>query len=189
MRRSWIVAILVSALAFTLGACSDPEASARGLYNEGITLQREGRTSDAIAVYEGLVRKYPRTEAAVEANKLLFELGAIDRLSSALSEDIDRKKFETAENHVRAIEASLHLYRLDNFAYPTQAQGLHALSQRPSLRPEPRNYRQGGYMRAIPKDPWGRDYMYRNPGNNGEFDVWTLTPDGEYIGNWNLSKR
>ena len=101
----------------------------------------------------------------------------------------DQARVARATSDIAAIEGALSLYRLDNGQYPTTEQGLDALVNRPTRAPVPENWAEGGYLARLPQDPWGRDYMYRNPGNNGEFDVWTLTPDGEYIGNWNLSKR
>ena len=94
---------------------------------------------------------------------------------------------------IRAYETALNLYRMDNFRYPTTEQGLQALVQKPS-DPNIRNWKEGGYIDGLKKDPWGRDYLYISPGTRGEFDLYTLgadgQPDGEGpdadIGNWNI---
>jgi len=86
----------------------------------------------------------------------------------------------------------LKLYRLDNGFYPTTDQGLAALVQRPTTNPSPANWKQGGYLDRLPKDPWGGDYQYLSPGVRGEIDVFSLGADrargGEGnnadIGNW-----
>jgi general secretion pathway protein G len=99
-----------------------------------------------------------------------------------------------AKQDIRALESALQLYRVDNFDYPTTDQGLQALAEKPSTSPEPRNWQSGGYIKSIPKDPWGNEYQYLNPGENGEFDIVTLGKDGRPggtgdnadIGNWNL---
>ncbi len=76
------------------------------------------------------------------------------------------------------IDTALKLYRLDNFVYPTSEQGLEALVSRSTLDPEPRNFKDGGYLDRVPLDPWGRPYLYLSPGENGEYDLYSLGADG-----------
>jgi len=98
---------------------------------------------------------------------------------------------------IRAIESALDLYKLDNYGYPTTEQGLEALVDKPSSGPEPENYKEGGYLRELPEDPWGNAYKYQNPGEHGEIDVYSLGADGAPggegpnadIGNWNTDKQ
>ena len=98
-----------------------------------------------------------------------------------------------AKQDLRGIENALKFYRLDNFAYPSTEQGLQALVTRPN-DPNLRNWKAGGYLERMPKDPWGNPYQYLNPGNNGEIDIYTLGRDGRPggegedadIGNWSL---
>jgi general secretion pathway protein G len=98
-----------------------------------------------------------------------------------------------AKSDIRVLESSLELYKLDNFVYPTNEQGLDALVNKPSGE-STRNWREGGYIKKLNKDPWGNEYRYAYPGSNGEFDVYSLGADnavggeGEAadIGNWNL---
>lgn len=73
-----------------------------------------------------------------------------------------------------ALENALDMYRLDNGRYPTTEQGLEALIQQPANMADARNYRTGGYIKRLPKDPWGNDYQYLSPGEKGLFDVYTL---------------
>jgi general secretion pathway protein G len=80
---------------------------------------------------------------------------------------------------IRSLEQALDLYKLDNGFYPTTEQGLEALVSKPSGMPEPRNYRDDGYMKKVPTDPWGRPYVYRSPGEHGETDLFSFGPDGE----------
>lgn len=60
------------------------------------------------------------------------------------------------------LETALKIYRLDNFTYPSSAQGLAALVSPSTLSPEPRNFKDGGYVSELPTDPWGNPYGYRN---------------------------
>ena len=90
----------------------------------------------------------------------------------------DEARVAVAQTDIRAIGSALELYRLDNQTYPTTAQGLEALSTRPTAPPEPRNWVAGGYLAQLPVDPWGNAYLYRSPGDNGGFDLVTLGADG-----------
>ncbi|TVP76821.1 type II secretion system major pseudopilin GspG [Thioalkalivibrio sp.] len=106
----------------------------------------------------------------------------------------DDARITKVKSDIRALESALNLYRLDNFVYPDTNQGLQALVERPRTGPEPRNYRSGGYMDRLPKDPWGNDYQYLNPGTRSDIDIYTFGADGRRggtginaeIGNWNL---
>lgn len=94
--------LLLSGLIASTG-CSDPESSARKLYNDAINAQKEGREQDAFALYEGIVEKYPETQTAVEANRLLLQRSLMQE---------------------KEIRAALDLFRLDNFRYPSTEEGL-----------------------------------------------------------------
>jgi len=104
----------------------------------------------------------------------------------------DEARIVAAKQDIGAISQALKLYRLDNTRYPTSEQGLKALVQKPTVAPEPKNWKPGGYLERLPEDPWGHPYQYANPGTHGEIDVWSLGADGEPggegvdadIGNW-----
>jgi len=104
----------------------------------------------------------------------------------------DEARRVAAKADTAAIVQALKLYRLDNGNYPQTDQGLAALVQKPTTNPVPPNWKQGGYLDKLPKDPWGRDYQYLNPGVRGEIDVFSLGADGARggegnnadIGNW-----
>jgi general secretion pathway protein G len=104
----------------------------------------------------------------------------------------DEARRVAAKADTAAIVQALKLYRLDNGNYPQTDQGLAALVQKPTTNPVPSNWKQGGYLDKLPKDPWGRDYQFLNPGMRGEIDVFSLGADGARggegnnadIGNW-----
>ncbi len=106
-------------------------------------------------------------------------------------EKADQQK---AVSDIVALENALDMYKLDNGVFPTTDQGLEALVSEPSASPAPRNYREDGYIRRLPTDPWGNEYHYLSPGDNGAIDIFTLGVDGQEggegagtdIGNWNL---
>ncbi len=106
-------------------------------------------------------------------------------------EKADQQKVVT---DISALEQALDMYKLDNSVYPNTDQGLDALVSKPSSSPEPRNYRNGGYIKRLPKDPWGNEYNYVMPGEHGAVDIFSLGADGQDggeevntdIGNWNM---
>lgn len=92
----------------------------------------------------------------------------------------DKARVTKAQHDIRTIESALEMYKLDNFNYPSSEQGLAALVQRPSGNPEPRNWKAGGYMKSIPKDPWGNDYIYIGPEDTGgRIQIISLGADGQ----------
>ena len=101
----------------------------------------------------------------------------------------DEARAVRAKQDIAQIVTALNMYRLDNHAYPSTQQGLQALVTQPAGVP---NWRRGGYLDRLPRDPWGRDYLYLNPGRHGEIDVWTQGANGQpggegvnaEIGNW-----
>lgn len=104
----------------------------------------------------------------------------------------DEARIQKAQADFKAIETALKIYRLDNYVYPSSEQGLEALVSPSTIDPEPRNFKDGGYLAEVPLDPWGRPYLYLSPGENGEVDIYTLGADGlsggegqnADIGNW-----
>jgi general secretion pathway protein G len=106
----------------------------------------------------------------------------------------DEARVVAAKQDIAAILQALKLYRLDNIRYPTTEQGLQSLITKPSIEPVPGNWKAGGYLERMPRDPWGNPYVYLNPGRQGEIDVISYGADGEPggegtdadIGSWML---
>lgn len=87
-----------------------------------------------------------------------------------------------AKHDIGTVVAALKLYKLDNGRYPTTEQGLQALVEKPTSEPVPANWKSGGYLEKMPKDPWGHDYLYLNPGIKREIDVMSYGADGQQGG-------
>lgn len=85
----------------------------------------------------------------------------------------------SAKQQIKGLMTALEMYNLDNHMYPTTEQGLKALVEKPSTEPEPENYKDGGYMNTIPKDPWGKEYLYLAPGIENNYDLMTYGADGK----------
>jgi general secretion pathway protein G len=106
----------------------------------------------------------------------------------------DKARVAKAKQDVQMIESALELYKLDNYVYPSTQQGLQALVAQPGGDPPARNWKPGGYLKQLVKDPWGNEYQYLNPGTHGEIDIFTYGADGKPggdaynadVGNWSL---
>ena len=104
----------------------------------------------------------------------------------------DEARTMAARQDIASLLQALKLYRLDNQRYPTTEQGLEALVSRPTASPVPTNWKTGGYVERLSKDPWGNPYQYSNPGTKSEIDVFSYGADGKAggtgtdadIGNW-----
>lgn len=106
----------------------------------------------------------------------------------------DEARAVAAKQDISSLLQALKLYRLDNQRYPTTDQSLQALVSKPTTAPIPPNWKKGGYIERLPKDPWGNEYRYLNPGTHGEIDVYSVGADREPggegvdadIGSWDL---
>ena len=109
---------------------------------------------------------------------------------------VDDAKVAKAKEDIQSLETALTMYYMDNSKYPTNEQGLPALTTQPT-DPSIKNWKAGGYIERISKDPWGNDYQYVFPGTHGKaYDLFSLGADGQPggdginadIGNWNLNQ-
>ena len=105
----------------------------------------------------------------------------------------DRAMVEKARADIAVLEQAVETYRLDNLTFPDAQSGLQALTAPPAGLARPERYREGGYIRRLPEDPWGNAYQYRRPSaHGGQFDVFSFGADGKEggegndadIGNW-----
>jgi general secretion pathway protein G len=90
-----------------------------------------------------------------------------------------------ARTQMGIFKQALHMYRMDQGTLPTQMQGLLALCEKPTTPPLPSRYPQDGYLdsRNLPKDPWGRDFIYLVPGPDGApYEIISYGADGEIGG-------
>lgn len=102
---------------------------------------------------------------------------------------LGKSETKAAMAQVEALAKALDTYRLDIGHYPSTEQGLAALVSPPGNEAK----WHGPYLaKKLPADPWGRAYLYKYPGEHGDYDVWTLGNDGQAggtdadtdIGNW-----
>lgn len=147
-------------------------------------------------------RHYPRTGGRVAAQggftliEVMVVVVILGILAAVVIQNIGgepgRARISKAKQDIAAYESALELYRLDNFVYPSTQQGLEALVSQPSGDPPARNWKPGGYIKQLQKDPWGNPYQYLNPGIKGEIDIFSYGADGRPggsgeaadVGNW-----
>lgn len=92
------------------------------------------------------------------------------------TEDARRTK---ARVQIETFVTALEMYKIETGSYPSTEQGLDALVTAPTVGEIPRNYRKGGYIKKLPKDPWNNDYIYLSPGMHGDFDIISYGDDNE----------
>jgi general secretion pathway protein G len=143
----------------------------------------------------------PRRSGGFSLVEILVVLVIMGLLISVVAPTVlnraDDARVQKVQADFKAIETALKIYRLDNYSYPTTEQGLQALVEPSSLAPQPRNFKTGGYLAEVPRDPWGRPYLYLSPGEHGEVDIYTLGADGlsggegqnADIGNWKTGEE
>src|SRR3954467_11320392 len=106
----------------------------------------------------------------------------------------DEARVVAARQDIASLLQALKLYRLATLRYPPRERGPAALVPRPSLAPVPPNWKPGGYLERLPRDPWGHPSPYLSPGLHGEIDVFSFGADGAAggegfdaeLGSWNL---
>jgi general secretion pathway protein G len=89
---------------------------------------------------------------------------------------VGKSEVNVAKAQIDALEKALDQYRLDTGKYPSNEFGLKALLERPGDEPK----WAGPYLRkAVPLDPWGKPYLYKMPGEKGDFDLVSYGKDGQ----------
>ena len=143
---------------------------------------------------------HPRPRPSSEAGFTLIEMMVVVVILGLLATVVvinvlpsqDRAMREKARADISVLEQAVESYRLDNFTFPTAQEGLAALTTPPAGMARPDRYREGGYIRRLPKDPWGNPYQYLQPGRHGAIDIFSFGADGREggekndadIGNW-----
>ena len=135
------------------------------------------------------IRRFSRGFTLIEIMVVLVILGVLAALiAPKILDRPEQARILAAKQDIATLSQALKMYKLDNQRYPSTGQGLTALVQKPTAAPIPVNWRDGGYLERLPKDPWGNPYKYSAPGLHGDFDVISLGSAGEgnttVIGSW-----
>mgnify|MGYP002628286689 CR=1 FL=1 len=128
-----------------------------------------------------------RTQSGFTLIELMVVLLIIGVLASLIVPNVlnraDDARVTAAKTDVTNLMQALKLYKLDNQRYPSAEQGLQALLVKPTTLPVPPNWKS--YLDQLPNDPWGKSYVYLNPGIKGEVDVMSYGADGQSGGEGN----
>ena len=143
--------------------------------------------------------RYPRTRGftLIEIMVVVIIIGLLAAvIVPSVMKRVDDAKVAKAKEDIQSLETALTMYYMDNSKYPTNDQGLTALVTQPT-DPTIKNWKAGGYIERISKDPWGNDYVFTFPGAHGKaYDLCSLgaddQPGGDGINadicNWNLNQ-
>jgi len=110
---------------------------------------------------------------------------------------LDRATITRAKTDIRTIDSALKMFRTEHYRYPTEEEGLAILTGTVPALSELDEKDVSQLLEALPVDPWKRTYLYRYPGDHGNYDIYTLGADGKEggedeidadIGNWNLDE-
>jgi len=130
----------------------------------------------------------------IEILVVLFIIGLLTTIVAVnVLPSQDKAMVSKAKVDIAILGGALEMYRLENYRYPNTEEGLKFL-----LNPDENNFsttNNQGYIKLLPKDPWGNDYIFLNPGEYGEYDLFSLGADGQSggeglnqdIGNWTES--
>lgn len=142
-----------------------------------------------------VVRNNQRGFTLIEIMVVVVILGILAAIVvPRLLDEPERARRTSAATQIRSLEEALGMFRLDNGYYPSTEQGLEALVTQPTIGRIPTRYKDGGYIRRIPNDPWGNPYVFLSPGVHGDYDLLSYGADGQPggegdnadIANWNL---
>ncbi len=93
---------------------------------------------------------------------------------------LDESKVDTTKIGMKNVEAALDQFKRRHGFYPTSEQGLMALVEKPTVGKIPDNYPKDGYLKKLPKDAWGNDFIYTSPGTSGHpYEIISLGRDGQ----------
>lgn len=101
-----------------------------------------------------------------------------------LFRNVDRARQTQAKSQITEFESTLDLFRLDVGRYPTTEEGLQALRVKPAVV----EGWDGPYLQKdVPMDPWNHAYVYRFPGQHGDYDLQSYGSDGQEGGEGNAA--
>jgi len=126
---------------------------------------------------KAMQKKNNRGFTLIELLIVMIILGLIASLvAPKMFNKVSSAKTGTARSQIELLGTALDAYRLDNGAYPTTAQGLNALRE----AVQGQETWEGPYLpKPVPDDPWNRPYMYKSPGDHGDYDLYTYGRDGQ----------
>ena len=136
-------------------------------------------------------KKFQKGFSLIEILVVLFIIGLLTTIVAVnVLPSQDKARVSKAKVDIAILGGALEMYRLEIYRYPTTEEGLKFLL--PSSENNFNTSNRQGYIKSLPKDPWGNDYIFLNPGEYSEYDLFSLGADGQSggeglnqdIGNW-----
>lgn len=142
------------------------------------------KTTDMKTYFHRSHNRNSKPAAGFTMIELIVVLAIISVLAGVVTLTVvgrqDKARVDAAKTQINALRSAVDVYRVDNGMIPTMQQGLQALVEKPATPPIPANYAREGYLRRLPLDPWGFDYIYRVPGTrNAAYEIISYGSDGQ----------
>tara|TARA_B110000014_G_scaffold257293_1_gene241670 strand:+ start:7829 stop:8260 length:432 start_codon:yes stop_codon:yes gene_type:complete len=137
-----------------------------------------------------ILNKFEHGFSLIEILVVLMIIGLLTSLVAVnVMPSQERARIEKAKADIVILENALEMYKLEQYTYPSEDQGLSFLV---SSSQDKTNNSSRRYIKRLPDDPWGNPYQYKIPGENGDYDLFSLGADGDIggegdnsdIGNW-----
>lgn len=141
--------------------------------------------------YQTVIRK--RVTAGFTLLEMVIVLGIIALILGGsitmMGKIQEGAKVTRVDSDFNSITSALKMYKVNNGHYPSTAQGIKALVERPSGTPQPRRWQK--LLDAMPMDPWGNPYGYKFPGSKDptEFELISMGSDGVEGGEQDYSSQ
>jgi general secretion pathway protein G len=137
------------------------------------------------------IGRYKR-QAGFSFLEIIVVVAILSLLATLVVVNVGKNKeqadLDAAKLQINEYSKALELYKIDNGFYPTTDQGLLALIEKPESEPVPRKWKPYLHTDHIGRDPWGRPYIYIQPGSERDYDLFSYGPDGieseDDITNW-----
>jgi general secretion pathway protein G len=144
---------------------------------EGSKHALQGRAMPGLICQSIRVR---RADAGFTLLELLVVVVIIGLLAGLVApryfDQVSKSNTKIAKAQIDSLEKALDQYRLDVGAYPTTEQGLAALNNKP---PSLEKWAGPYLKKSVPNDPWGAPYVYKSPGEHGDYDLQSYGSDGQ----------
>ena len=135
-----------------------------------------GKNAVKVTGMKNPLRISQRGFTLIELLIVMIILGLLAALvAPKMFQKVGSSKQKAAKAQISMIGTALDAYRLDIGSYPNAEEGLGALRKNPG-----HGAWDGPYLtKEVPNDPWGRPYVYRSPGDHGDYDLYSLGADGQ----------